>query len=246
MDPHEPWHPATTPEEIRTRFPALSNPRAMAPNANTQVRAIDRAEQITAQVWGDGAAADAILFNPARVPALAARADAAAAEFHRRESEASRERAQGLAPSLHYNTYDTEYDPDTPAEQGVVQIWRVGTNHVNIVRDRWHDQVNRDRRMSPAAEMASVLQHDINMLDRWDCAEYGCDGDCDLSCTVHIAKACGGTTRLLPVNRGTLVLLFRCCRVCEVLAGKIAANTYQTNAKIAELEAREDWPPDTP
>jgi hypothetical protein len=50
---------------------------------------------------------------------------------------------------------------------------------------------------------------------------------------VRIAKACSGTTRLLPVNRGALVLLFRCCRACEADAGK----TADTNFKVGVLEA---------
>jgi hypothetical protein len=36
------------------------------------------------------------------------------------------ERAKG---QLHYNTYDTDYDRHDTAEQGVVRIWRVGSNH---------------------------------------------------------------------------------------------------------------------
>jgi hypothetical protein len=43
----------------------------------------------------------------------------------------------------------------------------------------------------------------------------------------------------MPVNRGTLILLFRMCRACEDLAGKIAANTYRT----AVVQARADLPP---
>lgn len=209
------------------------------------MQAVLRADQIIAQVWGNDPSA--VLFDPARVPALAERADAEAAGLHQREGEASRERALGLPQSVHYDTHDgnADYDPDAPAEQGVVRIWRVGSNHVDIARDRWHDSPNRVQR--PADYFASILRHTVDKLDHWDCTEYGCDREsCDLKCNVHIAKACAGTTRLLPVNRGTLILLFRCCEACEDLAGKIAENTYKTNAKIAEMEAREDLPPDTP
>jgi hypothetical protein len=43
----------------------------------------------------------------------------------------------------------------------------------------------------------------------------------------------------MPVSRGALVLLFRMCRECEELAGRIAANTYRT----AVINAPADLPP---
>lgn len=244
-----------TPEA--TAMPLAKRP--MDPRANTQVRATDRADQIIMEAFSTRA--DTVLFDPKWVPALAARADVETADFHRREGEASRERALGLPPSLHYDTGDTTYDPDVAHEQGVVKIWRVGSDRVYVVRDRWHHADNLDRSMSPAEEIASLLQLDRDTEDYW---RYGGERnprytrDYELRCTVNIAHDCtaplspdvndfgGGTTRWLPVDRGTLVLLFRCCTTCEVLAGQIAANTYKTSVKIAELKAREDWPPDTP
>jgi hypothetical protein len=237
-------------QQLLDKFPALrDNARPMNPAGSTQVRAVERADQIVQKVWrhtwngDDPNDPSNTLFDPARVAAMAQRADAAAADFHRREADAARERALGLPSLLRYDTHDGSADcnPDDPAEQGVVRIWPVGTNHVDIVRDRWHDSPNR--RLTTAEYAAGRLGLESSQHDFWDCRRYGCDGDCELKCGVRLAKACGGTTRLLPVNRGALVLLFRCCRVCEGLAGQIAENTYKTNEKIAEIEGRE-FPPD--
>jgi hypothetical protein len=56
---------------------------------------------------------------------------------------------------------------------------------------------------------------------------------------MRLAKTCGGPTGVMPVERGTMVMLFRCCRECEALACKIAAN----NRKTAIVRARADLPP---
>jgi hypothetical protein len=239
----QPWRRAQTPEELRARFHALGNDRPIDPRVSTQVRAIDRAERIVEQVWSwtwngqDPQDPATVLFDPARVPALAERADMAAAEFHRRAGEGS----------LHYDTgdgLDADYDADDPGEQGVVRIWRVGSKQVYVVRERWRDSPNRD--WTTTDYFANLFEFLVEQLDYHDCTKFGCDGNCDLKCSVRLAKACDGVTRLLPVNRGTLVLLFRCCTACEVLAGQIAANTYKTNLKLAEIEAHEDLPPDSP
>jgi hypothetical protein len=219
-------------QQILNKFPAISNARVLDPQASTQVQAVLRAEKIIAKVWGDGARVSDVLFDPARVPAMAQRADAAARDFHRRASE------------LHYDTADAEYDRHDTAGQGVVKIWQVGSNHVHVVRDRWRESPNRKPTTTEYA--AAGLGLERSLYEHWKCDEYGDDHEkaCDLHCKVALAKACGGTTRLLPVDRGTLIILWRCCRNCEELAGKIAENTYKTNVKIAELEVREDWPPD--
>ena len=198
----------------------------MSPNANTQVRATDRAEQIIAKTWGERAGDGGVLFDPARVPALAERADAAAAEYHRRA-------ASGELRSDAGEGSRGDYDPDAPAEQGVVRIWRVGSNHIDVVRERWRDAPGRQ--FGTVDYAAGMFGHLTEQLDYRDCTDHGCGGDCDLACSVNVTKACGGPTRLLPVDRGTLVLLFRCCRNCESLAGKIAA----TNHQIAVMEAHE-------
>lgn len=226
---------------LLAKFPAINNPRPLHPRVSTQVRATDRAERIVEQVWSwtwegqDPQNPATVLFDPARVPALVKRADAAAADFHRRAGEGSLRHDTG-------DGLDADYDPNEPAEQGVVRIWRVGSNQVYIVRERWRDAPNRQR--TTTDYFAQLFEFLVEQLDYHDCTKFGCDGDCDLKCSVRLAKACDGVTRLLPVNRGTLVLLFRCCTACEVLAGQIAANAYKTNALLADIEAREGLPPD--
>lgn len=225
--------------QILAKFPAIHNPRPMDPRASTQVRAMDRAERIVAQVgrwtWnGDGDPA-MVLFDPERVSNLARRADEEAAEYHRRAAEGD----------LRYDTCDglrADYDPDDPAEHGAVRIWRVGSRQVYIVRERWRDSPNREA--STTDYFAQLFEFLVEQLDHHDCTKFGCDGNCDLKCNVHIAKACGGTTRLLPVNRGALVLLFRCCTACDVLAGQIATNSYRTNVLLKNMEVRDELPPD--
>ncbi|MCV7215016.1 hypothetical protein H7J51_06935 [Mycobacterium crocinum] len=217
--------------QLLKKFPALSNVRPMDPRANTQVRAIERAQQIMSKTWLNLAMGDGVFFDPARVPPLARRADADAAEFHRRAAKGR----------LRYNTWDTDYDPDDPAEQGVVRIWAVGTDHVDIVRDRWHDAPTR--RLSTVSFSAGSLAHKVDTLDYWDCRRYGCEGNCGLECNIQLTPACDTTARLLATDRGTLILLYRCCWSCEEVAGKIAAETYKTNVQIAHLEAVEVWPP---
>ncbi len=199
----------------------------MDPRVSTQVRAIDRADALTARAWANAAEAAAVLFDPARVAELAQRADAAAAEFYARSGEDG---------DLHATTHDTDWDPHAPHEQGVVRVWAVGTNHLDVIRDRWRDAPNRMQK--PVDYFASMYTSGVP--DFFDCARYGCTGgDCDRACSAHLAKACAGPTRAMPVNRGTLILLFRMCRACEDLAGKIAANTYRT----AVVQARAGLPP---
>ncbi|MEX3646531.1 hypothetical protein [Mycolicibacterium porcinum] len=204
------WRRANTPEELAARF-GIDNP-PMAPMANTQVRAIVRAEDIMRKVWGDFGLADEMLFDPARVPAMARLAEAAASEFHWRESQGGCDRAEGLRPSLNYDTADTDFDADCPSEQGVVKVWRVGTNHVQVVRERWHDAPTR--RLTTAGWAATALRSSVDLYDWMDCSKFGCKGDCGMECNVRLSEDCGGTTRLLPVHRGTLVMLFRVCWAC--------------------------------
>ncbi len=200
--------------ELLNKFPAIANTRPLDPAASTQVQAILRAEDIVRHTWPDELSR-AALFDPAKCKPLADRADAAAAEFRRRA--ALRE--------LRYDTADTTYHPDDPAEHGVVRIWEVGGELVRVVRDRWRENPNR----KPST--GEFVTGDLGGLRNLDGTQRS------PKCTVGIAKACAGATRLLPVDRGTLVLLFWCCRGCEALAGDFADNSHRTNVKIAELEA---------
>lgn len=214
-----------TPDAFRWRPEDNFSP--LDPRVSTQVRAVDRADQLTVTAWTGAARAAAILFDPARVPELAQRADAAAVEFYAR---------LGKDGDLHADTHDAAWDRHAPHEQGVARVWAVGTNHLDVIRDRWRDSPNRVQR--PVDYFAAMYAS--GMPDFFDCTKYGCTGgDCDRACSVHLAKACAGPTRAMPLSRGTLILLFRMCRACEELAGKIAANTYKT----AVVEARADLPP---
>lgn len=169
----------------------------MDPRANAQVQACVRAEWIIKRVWRNLAAADVVLVDPAHARALAPRVDAAAADFHRRASKGQ----------LRYDTHDgdADFDPDATHEQGSVRLWHVGSSDVFVVRDRWHDSPNR--RGSTTDYAAGMFANNL------DTAIY-----CDAPCTVNIAENCGGETRLLPVDRGTLIMLFRCCWACEAEA----------------------------
>jgi hypothetical protein len=199
----------------------------MHPRVNAQVRAANRAEALIMKAWPKAGKVARVLFDPALVPALAERADAAADEFHTRCGEYG---------DMHYDTHDTEYNPHVAHEQGAVLVWAVGTSHVDVVRDRWHDHPNRVGK--PVEYFASMYAN--RLPDFFDCARYGCDGNCGPGCSCTLAKTCGGPTGVMPVDRSpSLVMLFRCCRECEALAGKIAANTYKT----AIVHSRADLPP---
>lgn len=209
------------------RWRPEDNVSPMDPKVSTQVRAVDRADELTVKVWAEAAKVAAVLFDPARVPELARKADKAAAEFYTRSGESG---------DLHFGTHDTDWDPHAPHEQGVARVWAVGTNHVDVIRDRWRDNPNRVQ--EPVNYFASMYTSGVP--DFFDCARYGCTGgDCDRACSVRLAKACAGPTRAMPVSRGTLILLFRMCWACEDLAGQIAANSYKT----AVITARADLPP---
>ncbi|BCO43906.1 hypothetical protein MINTM020_47610 [Mycobacterium paraintracellulare] len=208
------------------RWRPEDNLNPMDPKASAQVRAIDRADELTAKVWADAAEAAAVLFDPARVPELAVKADVAAAEFYTRSGECG---------DLHFDTNDNDWNPHASHEQGVVRVWPVGTNHVDVIRDRWRNNPNRDNR--PVDYFSAMYGN--RTPDYFDCARYGCTGDCDRACSVRLVKACAGPTRTMPVNRGTLRLLFRMCRGCEDWASKIAANSYKT----AVVRAGADLPP---
>jgi hypothetical protein len=218
-----------TPDELRAKFPAITNPHPMNPVASTQVQAILRAEEFIRHVWPDENDTRAALFDPAWCPPMAKRAERAAQEY--RDAEAY--------DLVTFDTGDTEYQRDELAEHGVVRVWQVGSRSVLVLRDRWRSATSRVRQSKPVEFFGGEVGHDRAMWQNHADVYEGTG----LACNVRIAKACAGPTRMLPVNRGTLVLLFRCCRGCEDLAGKIADNTHQTNIKIAEMETRLDGGP---
>ncbi|ULN33408.1 hypothetical protein [Mycolicibacterium smegmatis] len=188
----------------------------MHPRVNMTVRAADRADVLTAKAWTRAAEAAKVLFDPVLVPDMSKRADAAAGEFKRIAAEDAQLRAMAeteggstLAeykrhPLLHYVTHDTDYNPNATHEQGALRIWAVGTNHVDVVRDRWHDRDLIDRIGKPVDYFASMYGN--RLPDFFDCARYGCDGgdNCGRSCSVRLAKTCGGPTGVMPVEREEL------------------------------------------
>jgi len=212
--------------EDAMRWRPEDNLHPMDPRVDTQARATKQAEALTTRVWAKAAEAAAVLFDSALVPELAKRADNAATEFYTLSGEGG---------DLHYDTHDLDWNPHSMAEQGVVRVWPVGTNHVDVIRDRWRENPNRIQK--PVDYFAGM--YGSRLPDYFDCAQYRCTGDCDRACSVRLTKACAGPTRAMPVNRGTLILLFRMCRECDALAGKIAANNRRTTI----IRARADLPP---
>lgn len=204
-------------EYLTDKYPVVTRTEPMNPISSTQVRATDRAEAIIGRVWFEGRDG-AALFDPVLCPPMAERAEAVAAEL----------RGMVAEDRVRFDTADTDHNPADPAEQGVTRIWFVGSSIVEIVRERWRDHPNR--KFKPVDWFGGDLGNQRR--------DYKAELDCDTTCNVHIARACGGPTRILAADRGTLVLLFRCCRKCEALAGDIANN----NRALAITEARAKLP----
>lgn len=202
----------------------------MDPAMNTTVTAMLAAEAISAKAHGRDNTA---LFDPVWSPAMWDRANEAMSELR-----------AGLAEDRitfdthdHYDTVDLD---NPPAE--AVFIWAPGSSSVLIA---CRSQSNaRTRQIRGPDYFSSMLQF-FAMID--DYHSYGSGADAELRCTINVAKGCTahaedhgvGTTRLMPVRRGQFLLLFRCCRVCEDVAGLLA----DTNFQISVLEAQSKLPP---
>lgn len=227
----EPMDSGYTRDELFAKFPAMSNVRPLDPVASTQVQAILRAEEFVRHVWPNEDDTRAALFDPVRCPPMAKRAEDAAQDYRDAVADCW----------LTFDTADTDYEPDAPAEHGVVRIWQVGSRVVLVLRDRWHSKFNGNRESKPVEFFGGDVGHDRAAWEH----HVDVHPTTGLACNVRIAKACAGPTRMLPLNRGTLILLFRCCRECEELGGRIADNNHLTNVKIAEMETRLDGDPPT-
>jgi len=93
-----------------------------------------------------------------------------------------------------------------------------------------------------------MLEHfaQIDNYYRYDTKAGVYGADYELKCNVNIAKDCtayaddfgGGTTRQLTERRGQFLLLFRCCRTCEDLAGQLGRPTF----RISVMEAQAKLP----
>ena len=156
------------------------------------------------------------------------------------------------ADSIRVDSHDyDEIDAANPPRDAVF-IWSVGSNTVLVGCRAGTGET--DRRLRGPDYFRDMLRFFAEIDDYW---RYGKEdnprypADYELRCNVNIAADCtaplspdvndfgGGTTRLMPLRRGQFLLLFRCCRVCEGLAGKIA----DTNFKISIMEAQAKLPP---
>ncbi len=211
----------------------------MDPALNTTVQAILSAELIETGARGFSGRDNGPMFDPVWSPAMHDRADAAMAEL--RTALANDEVV------IDSHDYDLEhgFDRSQPPTDAVF-IWAAGSGRILICcrSGSSHDE----RRLRGADYFASMLQHFAQVDDYYKyTAEPGVYGaDYELKCTINIAKDCtayaedfgGGTTRLMTVRRGQFLILFRCCQVCEALAGQLADNNF----KISVMEAQAKLP----
>jgi len=226
---------------LTAKFPALNNVRPMDPALNKIVQAQDDAERITAGAHGRD---NAPLFDPAWSPAMWERANKAVHDLRIRTGLPDDDPNRIRLNSHDYDDFDLDDLPDD-----AVVIWAVDTKTAFVGRPP-HKTERPTKRVDWFTSTLQLAQE----IDDYLC--YGGEdnprnfADYELRCDVNIAPDCtaplsldvndfgGGTTRMIPVRRGQFILLFRCCRACEALAGKIAANTYKSHV----IEARADLP----
>lgn len=168
-------------EQLMAKYPSIASAAVLDPLASTQVRAVLRAEELMARVFPNGDQG-VVLFDPALVPELAAKADEAAAALYR-----------GLRHGwVRHDTMDDDYDDSSPAEQGVTRVHIVGSDTVHIIRDRWREHPNRLGK--PVDFHAGLMSHLRAMSDghQCDCLDW-----CERGCNIQIAKRCSGPTRML-------------------------------------------------
>src|SRR5262249_12951721 len=139
----------------------------------------------------------------------------------------------------------TPLNPDDPA----LYVHLVGTKTVTVCRGPKHlgafDRATRGHASQlPGYEdgrrgveyYAGMYQLMVEMDAYHD--EF-CDPGCwEGGCNVHVAKNCGGRTQFMPLKCGAVLLVFRVCTPCFVLAGKLADNTYRRRV----INARADLP----
>lgn len=215
------------------------------PADNPLVRAMLDAERITARAHGRDNTA---LFDAAWCPAMWERANAAMRELRTRMGlpydDPDRVRLDNHYAGGTPGGVLSDGDGELPAD--AVVVWGVGAGVAHYARAAapFPCSVRRVDRFTWAVQFAQEMD------DRW---RHGGDdnprylGDYELRCNVNIANDCtaplspdvddfgGGTTRLMPLRRGQFILLFRCCRECERVAGQLADTNYQ----IAVIEAHE-------
>lgn len=134
-------------------------------------------------------------------------------------------RAAIAAGELNPDTHDEDYDN---AEDAVMLVAVVGSNHITASRQRWRDHPNRWQH--PADYWAGMYQLLVGTHnDFWA-----------LGCNVNIAANCGGSTVLMPWLCGQFLLIFECCGHCH----QKARETAETNFKFSVMAAHAELPPD--
>ncbi|ORB53672.1 hypothetical protein [Mycobacterium persicum] len=218
-------------DELRAKY-GMDNP----PDPDNPIaKAVLDAERVTAGAHGRD---NTPLFDPGWSPAMWERATNAMAELQ-----------NGLRDkSISLLNYDAVGLTDDLPDDAMV-VWAVGTRRAHLGLP--HATNHATQRVDWFTSMVQFAQE---VDDYW---KYGGENPCyaadyELRCTINLSDTCtmplsrdvsdygGGTTRLMPVRRGRFVLLFRCCRACEALAGK----TADVNFKISVLEAQAKLPPD--
>jgi hypothetical protein len=56
------------------------------------------------------------------------------------------------------------------------------------------------------------------------------------SCMINVADDCGVVTRQLPLEFGTLLLVFECCDACLIMAGRLADHGLEASVAVAQAE----------
>lgn len=226
-----------TPErrtQIMSTFPAIGQPPD--PNNPTAQAMLD-AERITAGAHGRDNAA---LFDPTWSPAMRERANTAMHDLliwiALPDDDPNR---------IRLNDAEHLSDLDQMPDDALV-VWAVGARIAHVGRP--HNRLERVDWFTSVVQLAQEV-NDYHSYTGPDSMRQH-PADYEMRCTVNIAASCtaplsrdvsdygGGTTRLMQVHRGRVVLLFRCCTACEDLAGRIADNNYKTSV----IDARADLP----
>ncbi|OAN40342.1 hypothetical protein [Mycolicibacterium iranicum] len=196
---------------------------------NGTATAILNGERITTGARG---ADSGPLFDPNLSPAMWDRANTAIRDL--RQAMAERR--------VRYDNHDyDQFDIENPPDDAVF-IWSVGSRTVLVCCRAGASAT--DCRLRGPDYFSDMLRF---FADIDDYRRYNSAADDELRCTVNLAENCtaqapvfsGGTTRLLPLQRGQFVFLWRVCRACEALARE----TAEGNFKFGVISAQAQLPP---
>lgn len=146
------------------------------------------------------------LFDPARSPEMWARAMEAVGALHK----ASARREIGFVSASGPVGVPQPNPLDNPFDEHVTLMHYVGDYRAFVCR-------NQPDNFSAALFMA---------------ANFGQGG----LCTINITGDCSSKTTILPLQIGTLVLVFGCCDVCLIKAGQLADDGLK--ASVASTQAK--------